>query len=114
MTTIDELSNELLINILEHLADHIPRPIGDLVALSSTSRRFRIAAEPFLYHTYEGHRYTLGNPNQHLFAETLVEQPTLSKHVRKLDLTLQHVTEDRSMTAARAVATTKLQTLSKS
>jgi hypothetical protein len=31
MTTIDELSNELLINILEHLADHIPRPIGDLV-----------------------------------------------------------------------------------
>jgi hypothetical protein len=39
----------------------------------------------------------------------LVEQPTLSKHVRKLDLILHHVTEDRPMTATRAVATTNLQ-----
>jgi hypothetical protein len=114
MATINELPNELLIDIFEHLADYVPRPIGDLLSLSFTSRRFRIAAEPFLYHTYEGHSCTSqGYSRQHLFAKTLVEQPALAKHVRKLNLALHRVVEDkhwRNYTATtQEIATAKLQ-----
>lgn len=110
--SINDLPNELLVNIFEYFSHLAPRPIEALYSLCLTSRRFQAAAIPFLYHTYTAYIGYLNESDQHLFAYTLVEQLSLAKHVRRLDLVLHRIITDRpwrdSLTTTRTAATAKL------
>lgn len=78
--SIHDLPAELHRPILEHLARR------DLLALVLSSKRLRIAAEPFLYSRIHFDWTTECEPRINELLRTLLERPTLAEHIQSLHL----------------------------
>lgn len=87
-TNLNDLSNELLINIIRHVSSKVEvvqahRPYGQrpLFLVSLCSKRLYHLTEPILYHRFV--EEFLGNPNAlQLFLKRIIVRPDLAKLVR--------------------------------